>query len=531
MTYRLPSLLAGALLAIVAATTACTTVSDSTGFVGSAFAHPGTNQRFLLAYYSAYLPGADPYNGQPAKGTAPAYPDDLASPPTLGAWKRKFMPSSEPAVQSLYRNRRELGAGPPDYTFGRGGYFWRKMTCTKRFVRGGPGGCVVSNYRDDTFGPEDTSGDRNDGTVAMSITRDGFVHFSLYQPNNGGDPDIAPSTSLAALDDEGFKIAPHVCVNCHGGTIGENQDLLRKPDLGSVFREFEPSLLEAPPGITQAAAEQQWYELNQAVLAANATLRGENDGAIGGLELARKAVDDHIHDLYAGLGEPKSHSAPPFSRAANAPELVPPSWRKQDADSQALWSSLVNPYCMECHRHNGFDFSDYDNFEFLRPVTGGRSLLEQYVTDDGRGQSGLPYMPQAQAALAGLQLDVAAWSAIRSWSSLPASEAVVEIAADQPQWPFTMKVSTDTVVARRAGPMAIRVVNRSTHDVGIVTTDVLDRTKSIPGVRPGGSPTSVVFPAAFTGPAPGIPQVQFALNGAAPDGSASTTWITVKRAY
>jgi hypothetical protein len=52
-------------------------------------------------------------------------------PPTVAGWKAKYMPPGTPVVTAFYRNARDLG-------------FWREMSCTKRFVRGGVGGCAVT---------------------------------------------------------------------------------------------------------------------------------------------------------------------------------------------------------------------------------------------------------------------------------------------------------------------------------------------------------------------------------------------------
>jgi hypothetical protein len=502
MTVNHSGIAAGILAAAIA--TACTRATDDVAYTHAAFAHPGTGQKFLLAFWSGDLDQVGPYNGEVFQGTPPAYPDDLATPKTLKAWKTKFMPSSEPTVASLYRNHRELGGGP-------GEFFWRDMKCTKRFVRGGPGGCLVTNYNEDFF-QEGPFGDKGDnGTVAMSLTQDGFVHFALFEPRKGEESDATVETAEeAGLDSETDKITPHVCVNCHSGTIAFDQDLLRKPDLGSVFREFEPSLLDAPRGVSRATAEQQWYDLNQAVLAANAALRSESEGAPKGVEHSRQAIGDHIQAIYGGLGAPSSHPNPPFSHDLGSPELMPSSWRAQDADTKALWSTVVSPYCMECHRHNGLDFSDFANFSFLRPLgsPGGLSLLQQYVVDDGREDTGLPYMPQAQADFESLQGDLNAWDVMRRWSGLPQSDEVVRIPANQPGWPAQIALSTDRVTVKVPGLVHLRFVNETPYDFDVVNTfdgkDDENTRLHIPPALPGGGPAEVDRPTGFRGPDHGI---------------------------
>jgi hypothetical protein len=483
---RTRSLLTLALLIALVASAACTAVSDDTRSQSSAFASPGTGQQFLLAFWSGDIEHAAPYSG-----SVPGYPEDLRTPSTLAAWRRKYMPASEPVVHGIYRNVRELGGGP------RSNSFWRKMSCTKRFFRGGPGGCVVVNYLDD-FGDPDTNDNENDGTVAMNITRDGFVHFATFEAQDAtfGNPELVEGDQLAILDNEGSKVAPHVCVNCHGGTIEHDQDLRRRPDLGSVFREFEPSLLERLPSVSQAVAEQQWFELNQAIVAANAALRSESEGAIPGVDHTRKAIADHVRDLYAGLGEPSSHAAPPFSRPVEAPELLPPSWRAADADSQALWSTLVNPYCMSCHRHNGLDFSSFAKFQPLRRVADGTSFLQKYIIDDRRGDEALPYMPQAQAAFEQLQTDHRAWAAIRRWSNVPSPDTVVEISGEAPN---PIRFSQNAVTHAAWGPMALRVVNKSAYDIDmcIPVGSSCYGEERIPAGRPGQDPPEVKITVRF----------------------------------
>jgi hypothetical protein len=129
-------------------------------------------------------------------------------------------------------------------------------------------------------------------------------------------------------------------------------------------------------------------------------------------------VANHIRDLYAGLGEPKSHSTPPFSRAVGDPALMPSSWQSADGKSQQLWTAVVDPYCMGCHRISGSDFSRYVNFAALRRDHHGKSLLRAYLDDDGRDPTQpnvLPYMPQSELAYKTLQRDWRAQDAIADW--------------------------------------------------------------------------------------------------------------------
>ena len=69
-----------------------------------------------------------------------------------------------------------------------------------------------------------------------------WKYFSVFAPGGVLSP-------FAILDDEGEKFVPRVCIACHNGAFEAG-----RADLGAVFREFEPSLLETPDGGSQAAA-------------------------------------------------------------------------------------------------------------------------------------------------------------------------------------------------------------------------------------------------------------------------------------
>jgi hypothetical protein len=436
------------------AAAACSTVADDADSATSAFTHV-SGQRFLTAYWTGDRPRVEDYAG----GTfQDPYPEDLRSPGRLPDWFAKYMPPSEAVVHSLYRTTRELGHG----IVHREG-LWRDLKCTKRFVRGGPGGCIVTNV-DFPATPDSPLGSA--GSVAMNITKDGFVHFAVYQGDNFLAASRYLSTPDAQLDSEGVKYAPHVCVNCHGGKISADQNLLQQPDLGSIFRELEPSVLEEGPDVTRAQAEADWYALNQAILAANATLRSESEGALDGVDHRKSAVADRINAIYDGLGDPGAHGNAPFSHPLDDAAQLPPSWRAQDADSQALWTALVNPYCMQCHRHNDRDFSDYGNFAGLRSMVAGDSLLRKYVVDDGRldtigGPQVRPYMPQSERMFEALQRDPKAWTAINRWSRVPLSEATLEVTG-------VLELSRNDFTVNRPGPLTIHVRNRTSSVVSLL---------------------------------------------------------------
>src|SRR5262249_32463758 len=137
----------------------------------------------------------------------------------------------------------------------------------------------------------------NLGTVTMNINLAGVTRFYAFSP----DGKLLPA---AVLDAEGAKFLPNVCTNCHGGQyIGGAACADNKAncnDLGGVFREFEPSLLDRPWDKTPDEAEEQWYQLNQIVRAANLAVRSEAEGGRSGVDHAKEAINTYIDEMYFG---------------------------------------------------------------------------------------------------------------------------------------------------------------------------------------------------------------------------------------
>src|SRR5262249_6193130 len=183
----------------------------------------------------------------------------------------------EIVVSGFYRNTMDLG-------------FWREMVCNKTLARG-HGGCRVRNWTNET---DKAQGRPNLGTVAMTLGADGFTEFYVFNPDG-------LLTPVAKLDTEGFKAAPRLCTPCHSGHF-----LAAESDgnMGSIFREFEPSLLQARTGITAAQAEGEWFALNQAIVGANVALAAESTGAPTGTDHAKAATNAYIDEMYPNRAPP-----------------------------------------------------------------------------------------------------------------------------------------------------------------------------------------------------------------------------------
>jgi glucose/arabinose dehydrogenase len=293
---------------------------------------------------------------------------------TLAEWERAHGLDRETnTFRSLYQNKMDLG-------------FWREMACTKTIGRG-QGGCRVRNWNDEA--DPTTPGKKNLGTVCMDVTADGITRFFVFDP----DGILTPT---AVLDAEGEKFAPQLCTPCHSGQYkGPNSD----GDLGSIFREFEPSLLAKRSGITQAAAELEWFNLNEAIRKANKAIRSQAEGGPAGIDAAKANMESYVVDIYA-------QTSPPTSRPITDPFHIPPSWRRQTGESAALgeakaklWTELVNPWCMGCHRNNRVLFFDYAEFRQLGAPSGNTTVLEKLIdaTETPPTGGNIPkYMPQSQ---------------------------------------------------------------------------------------------------------------------------------------
>lgn len=300
---------------------------------------------------------------------------------TLTDWYEQFI-GELPINQGLYRNATELG-------------FWREMTCSD-YVGRGIGGCWVRNWPEPD-GP--TSGDLDLGTVAMNVGADGFTRFFVFAPGGVLSP-------LAILDDEGAKYVPQVCIACHNGSYTEDRDL------EAIFREFEPSILTP---VSPLEAPQQWYDLNQSVRSANASLRTASEGAGLRVDHARGRQEQYIKKMYVSASPPvaldvrdPAHIPASWSATLNVPPTVVQARKK-------LWTNVVAPYCMTCHRTNDMDWSDYATFEFLALDLGGRSYLEHVTADFDDHEPGVPFMPQAKLLFEELQGDSRVDDAIEDW--------------------------------------------------------------------------------------------------------------------
>jgi glucose/arabinose dehydrogenase len=320
---------------------------------------------------------------------AATYYQSISAPSglTLQQWIDQNI-GTQPTFSALYRNTMDLG-------------FWREMTCSQTLARG-QGGCWVRNW---TNSDDKDKGKANLGTVTMNVSPEGFTRFYVFSPDGVLQP-------FAILDAEGKKFVPGVCNTCHGGHY---QGPGSSADLGSIFREFEPGLLQERPGITRDQAEKEWFDLNQAIKSANSAIHSEAEGAPVGTDHARNAMIDYVTAMYPT-------GAPP-AVSVHDPAHQPREWIDGGDNSalaetkRDLFTKLVNPYCMGCHRMNALNFGDYNVFQTLSADQDGRAVLKHYIendpTDPDRKRTVV--MPQSSLMFTNLRADADALDAVENW--------------------------------------------------------------------------------------------------------------------
>ena len=166
--------------------------------------------------------------------------------------------------------------------------------------------------------------------------------------------------------------APNICTTCHGGAYSGTADM------GSMFREFEPSWLKARPGVAADVQEKEWFDLNKIIRGANISLRTNNPDD----QLGYNKTVAYIDSLYPNGRSP--------ALRIDGPKHIPATWTKTERNAlltetrKTLWTTTVGKYCQQCHRFNSKDFASYTLFEKMGLFNeDGRSEIEHYIGTKG----------------------------------------------------------------------------------------------------------------------------------------------------
>jgi len=209
---------------------------------------------------------------------------------------------------------------------GDGAYF--EIGSNKTVAHSGVRGRLFLRTNDNV--PGNGSGSFN---VLITIRRDQLVRFYVYD-NNGS---LLPA---AALDNEGFKSVPQMCMACHGGEYNPGTSTA----VGSSFLPFDPGafLYSNKAGLSLAEQQENFRGLNLLVKQTNPTPLNPN-----------QPIHHLIDALYNGqVSVPNSKASSP---------ATPLLWQGHDD----LYQTFVARYCRTCHAANGpaLDFFSYDQFK------------------------------------------------------------------------------------------------------------------------------------------------------------------------
>jgi hypothetical protein len=205
--------------------------------------------------------------------------------------------------------------------------------------QGKPGGRLFLRTNDDKPG---------DGYGAFSVKVEvdrQNVKFYVYK----AQVDNNVLFDAPALDAEGSKFAPQMCMTCHGGTYNPNTNRVK----GASFLPFDLSnfIFSSNPAFTRSAQEEKFRQLNALVRLAN-----PNSGS---------AVAEMIDWMYIQTNANIPASVNIAGTAARDTGVTTvPGWAG-NTDHVTLYQSFFRPYCRSCHvaARSPFEFNSHAQFQ------------------------------------------------------------------------------------------------------------------------------------------------------------------------
>lgn len=322
---------------------------------------------------SVDLPPHDvPYLDVPPAGTDAA---TTAYYTTLGAiggtardtfthWKATNGFNDNPAVlvageaNAMYYNNGDL-------------QFGRDMHCRQQNATTGQAACYVSNYGTGPAGPADVAihdailKQNVIATVAMEYdgtTNPDSVQFYAYKADN-------TLFKNPALDSEGNKFLPQLCLACHGGSFNGSAKVE-----GASFLPFDvfSFLYDQVQGFSLNNQQAQLRRLNAIISATKPNNTNAND-PIRGL----------INGLYpCGVNTAGCN-------ASDSPPFVPSGW----SGKPDLYRNVPRKDCRTCHVAQ----PSYLDWTSLSQMTGGlKNQIQRYVCDPSTSPTRNHFMPHGE---------------------------------------------------------------------------------------------------------------------------------------
>lgn len=349
---------------------------------------------------------------------AQEYYTTMLAPTTFTAWKLLYG-FGLGDVSAKYYNDFDLGLG-------------RDMHCRNS---GSDLACYVTNYGIAPGGPSSTalnhalSGTQPVATVAMvyaSLAGGGSNAVRFYVFDKNGN-----RLNQVALDSEGPKNVPNVCLPCHGGTYNSSTNTVT----GASFLPFDVFTYRfstADPNYSLSSQQEAFRQLNKMIKATSPA----------------QPIVDLIDGTYAATGGVATVGA------TAADTYVPPGWSGQEG----IYRKVVKTSCRGCHiaqpsSVNMTSSSHLDSAQFAlctsKQMPHGEKPFKNFWTTDG------PNLASYLAAAKGWSscLDPAtdsplpaSFSPVLAGSSGALINALFGVSAPSPGLPFGTFNSADTSV-------------------------------------------------------------------------------------
>ncbi|TLY26320.1 MAG: hypothetical protein E6K63_12775 [Nitrospirae bacterium] len=201
---------------------------------------------------------------------------------------------------------------------------------SRPYTANGSGGRLYLRTNDDTPG-------NGTGFFQVTITVRRDAKFYVYDQNGKLIPSVA-------LDREGPKFVPQMCLACHGGYYNAETHTVR----GASFLPFDVFnfLYSESPGFRLADQEVKFRDLNLLVQSTNPSRDNPN-----------RPIQRMIEGMYRG---------PTGIVNQTAVRYIPVGWRGHED----LYRDFVGKYCRLCHMAQAprIDFETYDNFKQSAPT-------------------------------------------------------------------------------------------------------------------------------------------------------------------
>ncbi|MCC7361233.1 MAG: hypothetical protein IT317_17235 [Anaerolineales bacterium] len=244
----------------------------------------------------------------------------INAPLTLADWKNAYFPPSGGSnrASANYYNAGDLG-------FGRAMHCYEEANFTA---------CYVANHGLGAAAPAEIS-----VQATIANTHQLPTVAMVYDYLNNGQPNDVTFYAYdvngnllthVALDGEGDKYLPHLCLPCHGGTYNSTNNTVS--DAQFLPFDLESFAYSPTAGWTRAAQTEQFRVLNAMVRNAlpDAKIANLLDGWYGGV---------------AAVYNPN---------AVFNDDFIPAAYNGNAADQQ-MYSEVVKPYCRGCHMAQGYD--------------------------------------------------------------------------------------------------------------------------------------------------------------------------------